>query len=225
MNSHITDKEQWLSEFLYTLSHDLSGPARNTQGFCELLSRHVKTIDDPKLEKYATLATQEAQRMNAMLLGALELSRIHSSHSESIEVALKKRVQNVWDDIIAPHYPDATLQCAIGSETLSMQSEHADILLRHLLENACLHNETTPEVHVGLTQKNGMQQLTVRDNGIGLDEAYFHDACMLYARAKPNAHPTHHGIGLALVHAIAERYNLVLSCKSSDKGTEISVLG
>jgi light-regulated signal transduction histidine kinase (bacteriophytochrome) len=79
-------------------------------------------------------------------------------------------------------------------------------LFQNLVANAVKYRQPdrTPRVHIGCEQLDDVWCFSVRDNGIGMDQAYIERAFVLFKRLHGREYPGT-GIGLAICRKLVER--------------------
>lgn len=105
----------------------------------------------------------------------------------------------------------------LGDRTLIGQ------LLANLLDNAIKYCAPGDSLHLSLTEADGTISMTVRDTGPGLPDDLKSAAFERFTRAaRDRSHPGH-GLGLALVQAIAARHGARLSLPATEKGFVLQI--
>ena len=76
-------------------------------------------------------------------------------------------------------------------------------MLTNLLDNALVHTPPGTQVHLALRQDDGKTRITVADNGPGVSSDNNADLFQRFTRGENSRSSSGHGLGLALVSAIA----------------------
>lgn len=212
---------EWLTKFLHRLSHDLIAPARNVQGFSELVLSKAESSDAAEdIKKCARMAAQESGKLYKMVEASLQLGRIYGAHAESKQLSLQKLVEELWEHSFLPVFPNATLTTDIPEETaFTMAHAHAHMLFTHVFENACLYCKAVPHITLSAETHDSHVTVTISDNGNGIAPADFEQACELFFRFNSREHSTHIGAGLAICQAILARYDGSMKCLDASGGT------
>lgn len=209
---------QWLGEFLSQLAHDLSSPARNSAGFCELVQRQTEALGNETLHKHATLACSETQRMQAMLHATMQLGQLYTQPVTHRALDVAALAQFIWESTIASEYQEATLSID-AAESITMDPALATLLLEALFRNGCQYNTNTPEITLR-TRKDtdGSVCLEVQDNGVGLAPEDFENGCRLFQRLAGKQYAQGIGAGLTYAQTVASRHNATLTCDKAPSG-------
>jgi PAS domain S-box-containing protein len=195
-----------LQQFAWVTSHDLREPIRNLIAFSQLLKfRYQNSLDD---EGRRSLEFIEAssRRMESLVRDLLSYSRVVNTEERrfarvSLGGALDWAMSNLQlslDDARASvtrgELPDVS-----GDEVQIVQ------LFQNLLSNALKYRgDDPPEIHVSGIRQNGMVQVSIKDNGIGIDPRYHERVFGLFKRLHgPEIQGT--GLGLAICRKIVER--------------------
>jgi signal transduction histidine kinase len=101
-----------------------------------------------------------------------------------------------------------------AAHVVRVQREDLDEMLGNLLDNAC--KWARQRVHVSVTSKNALVQITVDDDGGGVPEGRREDVLSRGVRADQTAPGS--GFGLAIVRDLAELYGGTISLAESPLG-------
>lgn len=197
-----------LQQFAYVASHDLQEPLRNIAAFSELLKRRYKGQLDADADDFIDSVVSAAERMGLMIRDLLEYSRTSSaediiSQQVDLNVALERALQNV----------DRALSEGGGAvqgdklPTVRGDMVSLTMLLQNLLSNAIKYRrpECPPRITIHAKQDGGFWVISVNDNGIGIEERYFHRIFGMFKRLHGDQYPGT-GIGLTLCRRILERH-------------------
>ena len=80
-------------------------------------------------------------------------------------------------------------------------------LLQNLIGNAIkFHGEAVPLIHVSAIEKSGEFEISVSDNGIGIEPQYFERIFMVFQRLHDKGRYPGTGIGLAICKKVVDRH-------------------
>jgi light-regulated signal transduction histidine kinase (bacteriophytochrome) len=199
-----------LEEFAYVASHDLQEPLRMVHIYSQMLLRRMEPLADSKMQEYAEYVRNGVKRMEGLIHDLLTYSRV--THAEGPEVAGRADLE-------------AVLQNAMVAVETRIRENHAQIeatplptvagdegqlthVFQNLLSNAIKYRkrEETPHIHIGAERRDGHWVVSVRDNGIGFDQAHAERIFGLFKRLHRNQDYPGTGVGLAICKHIVERY-------------------
>jgi signal transduction histidine kinase len=94
-------------------------------------------------------------------------------------------------------------------------------LWQNLIGNAIkFQNGASPKIHIGAKKEDKKWQLSVKDNGIGIDPKAIDKIFGVFQRSDAGRHYPGTGIGLAVCKRIVERHNGIIWAESEvNKGT------
>lgn len=207
-----------LGQFAYIASHDLQEPLRMVASYTQLLARRYVGRLDADADEFIAFAVDGATRMQRLIDDLLAYSRIGTQGVEisdvSAEDAFWRAVRNLGAaiDEQAAQITHDPLPTVLADETQLVQ------LFQNLLGNAIKYRGLgTPEVHVSASPSEGGEVWTfaVRDNGLGIDPAYFERIFGMFQRLHGRDAFSGTGIGLAICRKIVERHGGTISVDSS----------
>lgn len=211
-----------LEQFAYAVSHDLRQPLRMVGSYLQLIERELSGRLDGEVGAHLKFAVDGAQRMDAMILGLLEYSRV--GRGDTADEKVDSRA--VVDDVIALAAADCaaaggTIDCAGEWPVLHANRQELLRLLQNLLGNALKYRR--PECPLRVTIRSlvddGIWRVSVSDNGIGIDPSQTHRLFKVFSRLQPRSRFEGSGIGLALCRRIVERYSGFIWAESSGEGS------
>jgi signal transduction histidine kinase len=197
-----------LERFAYVASHDLQEPLRQVASFVELLGRRYRGRLDADADDFIGYAVDGAHRLRRLIDDLLAYSRVGSRGGELVPTDLSAPLERALGDLalaiedaaaVVTHDP---LPRVAGDETQLAQ------LFQNLVGNAIKFRrpEVTPTVHVGARRVADTWELTVADNGIGIDPEYFERIFLVFQRLHGREEYPGTGIGLALCRRIVDRH-------------------
>ncbi len=196
-----------LEQFAYVAAHDLQEPLRMVTGYCRLLERRYQGKLDAKAERFIAHAVEGAERMQRMIEGLLEYSRVGTRGGPLTPTDSGAILQQACADL------RGRIQAAgarVSWDPLPVVMADATQLLR-LLENLIgnalkFRGAEPPRVHVSAHAREGEWLFAVRDNGIGIPPAERERIFALFQRLHPRSEYPGEGLGLAIARRIVERH-------------------
>lgn len=205
-----------LKDFAHIASHDLQEPLRKISIFSDRLQESKAQLSEQH-QDYLSRMGSAAHRMQAFIDDLLELSQVSSKEQPFKKVDLAKISREVIEDL------EARLIKTQGKVHLgTLPSLDADPfqmrqLLQNLIENALKYHKpgTPPVVHLNCqSNQNGSWEISVQDNGIGLDEKFSERIFVPLERLHGRSAYEGTGIGLAICKKIVARHEGQISVKS-----------
>lgn len=196
-----------LEQFAYVISHDLQEPLRMVAAYTELLRASYHGKLDADADKYIDFASEGAKRMQRLINGLLDYSRITTRGKDLEAVALDEVVDealaNLAMAIEESHavVERSPLPRAVGDRQQLVQ------LVQNLVGNALKFREPdrAPHVRIGGRREAGRFVLSVADDGIGIDPRHHARIFEVFRRIHPKRFAGT-GIGLSICQRIAERH-------------------
>jgi signal transduction histidine kinase len=196
-----------LEQFAYVASHDLQEPLRKVASFCQALQLRYADQLDERANQYIEFAVDGARRMQDLINALLALSRVGRTTTpvEPVEMeAVLATVERSLSERLAETGATLThdrLPLVMGQRSLLVS------LLENLVGNALkFHGAAPPAVHIGAEQRDDQVELSVADNGIGVEAAYAERVFQIFQRLHTREAYEGTGIGLALCRKIVEQH-------------------
>jgi PAS domain S-box-containing protein len=196
-----------LEQFAYVASHDLQEPLRAVSGFVELLRMQLEGSLDAKKMEYMNFAVDGVKRMQGLINGLLEYSRVgtlgRTPQPTDLKAALEKALLALQVSI---KESDAKV-IATNLPTVNVDPVQIVQLFQNLIGNAIkFRSEAPPEIHVSVARQDSSWQFAVSDNGIGIDPQYVQKIFLIFQRLHTRKKYPGTGIGLSICKKIVERH-------------------
>jgi signal transduction histidine kinase len=196
---------QELKEFAYVVSHDLKAPLRGIKTLVEWITTDYADKLDDNGKEQMNLLTCRTDRMQNLIDGILQYSRIGRIEEEKVAVNLNELVSEVIDMIAPPE----NITITIENELPTIECEQTRILqvFQNLLSNAVKYMDKPKGlIKVGCVELDGFWEFYVADNGPGIEEKHFEKIFQLFQTLAPRDECESTGIGLTIIKKIVEMY-------------------
>ncbi|MEA2395544.1 MAG: hypothetical protein QOJ82_3435 [Solirubrobacteraceae bacterium] len=197
-----------LEAFAYVASHDLSEPLRSVAGFVSLLERRYGDALDDQAREFIAYAVDGVQRMQAMIDDLLLYARSGTVDLQPAEVDAGAVVDAALRDL-----GPAVVECGATVEVGELPTVRADArqlqrVFQNLLANAIKFTapDVAPRVVVSARPVDVDWELSVADNGIGIDAQQVDQAFEMFVRLDGRERFGGTGLGLAICRRIVERH-------------------
>ncbi|SEP75811.1 sensor histidine kinase [Thalassovita taeanensis] len=202
-----------------TIAHELRTPLNRIQQKLSRIKGQEQAVSDIQAEMRATIRIFDA------LLDISSAEAAKGQRPGLVPVNLSVLAGEVFE-LYAPLAEDRGLSCTaqiapdlmvLGERSLLAQ------MVSNLLDNAIKFCRPGDAIHLSLCQDAGGHVLRVADTGPGLPEDLRASLFERFTRAPRDQAVAGHGLGLALVQAIATRHGAKLSLPGTDKGFAIKI--
>jgi light-regulated signal transduction histidine kinase (bacteriophytochrome) len=203
--------EEELHEITYVASHDLTEPLRMVASYLQLLDRRLAGGLDERSREFMFYAVDGAERMKALIDDLVRYSRIGTLGLETSTVELDGLLVEVLRDL-EPAIADASATVRVDGELPAVVGDRVQLgqLLQNLVSNAVKFHppDRGNTVHIGARRgANGAGwELTVTDDGIGVDPAQAGRIWRVFQRLHNREEYAGNGIGLSICRRIVERH-------------------
>jgi PAS domain S-box-containing protein len=198
-----------LEAFSYSVSHDLRAPLRAILGYASILTQDTAPAPDPQAQALLTRLVDSGQKMNRLIDGLLNISRMERKPLHKSSVNLNEIVHQVIENLLSEtelrrvEWVIEELPAATADPTLLQQ------VYANLLGNAIKYTRGSPDTQIEVgSQINGTNKpiYYVRDNGVGFDMQYADKLFGVFQRLHSESEFEGDGIGLATVQRIINRH-------------------
>ena len=205
----LSQANQELEAFAYSVSHDLRAPLRAIDGFSRILGERYADQLDQAGRDYLLRVRKAATRMGELIDAMLTISRLGRAELRREPVDLSRMAVEVLDELRAgDRERDVEVRIApalraTGDATLLRN------MLGNLLGNAWKFTRECEHAVIefgAVVHPEGETEFYVRDNGAGFSQAYTDKLFRPFQRLHTQEEFAGHGIGLASVKRIIERH-------------------
>ncbi len=201
----IETANQELKEFAYIISHDLKAPLRAIGSLVDWIYADYQGKFDNQGKEMLDLIVGRVKRMNDLIDGVLQYSRVGRIKENKMTINLNKIIEEVLETLAPPSH----VHVEIKNKLPSIYSERTRIkqIFQNLINNAIKYNDKPRgEIRISCSANNGHWKFGVTDNGPGIDKKYFGKIFQIFQTLAPRDKIESTGVGLALVKKIVEMY-------------------
>lgn len=214
----VTEINQELEAFSYSVSHDLRAPLRHIAGFADKLGKHLGEQADEKSAHYLQVIGSSARRMSTLIDDLLVYSRLGRGAMRLQAVDMQSLVAETRAMLDATLRSDAEaagqmprhVQWKIASLPMVLADEN---MMRqvwlNLLGNAVKYSAGRDPAVITVSSRqldDGSHEFTVSDNGAGFDMNYAGKLFGVFQRLHKASEYSGTGIGLASVRRVLTRH-------------------
>lgn len=206
----LLQKTEELDRFAAVAAHDLKAPLNSITQFTELLAEDYRGRLDSEADQYIDFIVKSGHRMRALIDSLLAYSRAMDVKTWSwrevplaeILDAVQKNLLTVLKNSNAEIRVDHNLPIVQANEIQLIQ------LMQNLISNAIKYcdSERNPIVQIECQDQGTFWQISVKDNGIGIDEKNLSKIFDFFQRVGPQDQQEGSGIGLAVCKKIVENH-------------------
>ncbi|MBC7914033.1 MAG: GHKL domain-containing protein [Pyrinomonadaceae bacterium] len=196
-----------LEQFAYIASHDLQEPLRTLISFASLFEEEFKGKLNGDADTYLNFIIQSSKRMQQLVHGLLDYSRIGKEASLK-PVDCNKIINEVMDDMAASINESAAKISVQQLPQLTGNPTEIRQLFQNLLSNALKFRkkDISPQINLTAEQQTGNWLFSIKDNGIGIAEADKDKIFTIFKRLHNRDEYEGTGIGLSHCRKIVEQH-------------------
>ncbi|HEX4087038.1 MAG TPA: ATP-binding protein [Chthoniobacteraceae bacterium] len=197
-----------LEQFAYIASHDLQEPLRMVASYTQLLERRYAAQLDDTAREFIAYAVDGAKRMQQFIAGLLHYSRVGTEPRIMEEVNLDEVLDAALENLRMAIAESGALIERQGLPRVKGDARQLAQLFQNLVGNALKFRKPGQPPHIQITAgpAGDFWQISVRDNGIGLNPQFSGRVFIIFQRLHTREEYEGTGLGLAICKKIVERH-------------------
>jgi len=174
----------------------------------ELIKRRYEEILDQDAKDFIDYAVDGASRMKQLINDLLSFSRVTTRGRDFAKSDMNKIIKAVKTDL-GPMIEEnnANIYCKKFPE-ISVDESQIRQVFQNLINNAIKFKRKNipPKIYISVQEEGQDWLISVKDNGIGIDEKYKEKVFVIFSRLHNKGVYEGTGIGLALTKRIINRH-------------------
>ena len=211
-----------LEQFSYAISHDMRQPLRMISSYMQLLENGLAGQLDAEKREFFDFAIDGAKRLDAMLVGLLDYSRV-GRKGEPPAMIESRDILDQALLFLGPAMVEAQSDVHIEGDWPRVYVRQDEILrlLQNLIGNALKYRVKGRQPQITVTSEVLPEEWRVRitDNGVGIIPGQIDRLFQVFQRLQSRADYEGTGIGLALCRKIVEHHGGKIWAESAGEGT------
>lgn len=206
--ARISQLNQELEAFTYSVSHDLRAPLRSITGYANILVEEYGATFDEESNRITQVIISNAKRMGQLIDDLLDFSRMGRKELSKVTINMTELVAEVVKEL-RERENGRKMQLNL----LPLVQSNGDVsMIRqvwvNLVSNAFKYSnkKELSEIEIGSLPENGSVKYYVKDNGAGFDMKYSDKLFGVFQRLHKSNEFEGTGVGLALVKRIVQRH-------------------
>jgi two-component system phosphate regulon sensor histidine kinase PhoR len=163
------------TEFINNMTHELKTPVATIGLITEMLSDEKVQGDQPKVKQYASLISDENERLSSHIEKVLQAARLErgdlSINPE--EVNLHEIVEQVKEKVgirVEREMGELFENLEASNPVVMGDSVHILNVIYNLVDNAIKYKKDVPRIHIHTWNSQGGIYLSLKDQGIGMNK-------------------------------------------------------
>ncbi|WP_152287287.1 PAS domain S-box protein [Flavicella marina] len=190
-----------LQEYAHIVSHDLKSPLRSINALVSWIREDNQDILDNVSLSNMDLIDTTLEKMEQLISDILIYSSIGNKETKKENVNLNLLIEELKQIMFVP----TNIQINILNELPTLNADRIKLqqLFQNLISNAIKFNDKKEGIiDISLIEEKKNYTISVRDNGIGIDEKYFKQIFKIFNSLKESKESS--GIGLSIVKKIVD---------------------
>ncbi|MEO0805864.1 MAG: PAS domain S-box protein [Cyanobacteria bacterium J06643_4] len=199
--SALEQRNQELDQFAYVTSHDLKAPLRAIANLATWIEEDIGAdLPAENIEQF-TLLKNRVHRMEGLIDGLLEYSRVGRVHQSRVQVDVGQLLIDVVDSL-SP-LGSFTVEVQPGMPVLMTEELPLIQVFSNLISNAIKHHDRQDgRVVVSVSEQDDFYEFIVADDGPGIAPKYHQRIFTIFQTLKARDDMESTGIGLSIVKKV-----------------------
>lgn len=211
--ANLKDRNSELDNFAYIVSHDLKAPLRAIANLSSWIEEDLEDVLTADTRHQMHLLRSRVHRMEALINGLLQYSRVGRMHSAIEQVDIEELLKDVIDSLAPP--PDFSIKVMPGMPTLMTERLPLEQVFANLISNGIKHNQQpNGQIIISVQDLPAAYEFAVTDNGIGIKPEFHEKIFVIFQTLGSGEKVENTGIGLAIVKKIIEEKGGTITVES-----------
>lgn len=208
----LEQQNEELNNYAYLVSHDLKSPLRSIDALTTWLNEEADGGKSGNTSENLKLIRHNVEKMDNLITGILDYSTVNKNEVQSGIIDIDVFVKNILNSIEIPEH--ITIKVSNKLPSLEGDKHRLKQLFDSLLDNAIKSiDKDKGEIEIGVTEEALHWQFYIKDNGKGIEKAYFDKIFKPFQKLENNTSST--GIGLSISKKIVNAYGGKMWLQSS----------
>jgi signal transduction histidine kinase len=217
-------------DFINNMTHELKTPIATITVAIEGLQKFNALNDPEKVQRYLQTSRNELSRLNELVSKVLDVATFESDKITLVKE--KIQIDDLMNELMTAQKSkaDKTVNITYHNQNnigyIVADKLHFSNVILNILDNAVKYAGEPVNITVSLRSINGMIELLITDNGMGIPPAHVNRVFEKFYRVPTgNVHNVKGtGLGLSYVKYIVEAHSGTVTVKSEiNKGSEFTV--
>ena len=216
--TELTHTNAELENFVYVASHDLQEPLRMITNFTNLLERNYSDKLDATAKEYLNITSDSALQMRKLIKSLLEYARVSKGDEKTEYVDLNEVISHVFANLEKQIQESCAEFEVKRLPTIIANKASMVSLLQNLVSNGIKFQSKNeiPKIEISTKQYAKSWELSVKDNGIGIQSKYASKIFEPFKRLHVKNEYPGTGIGLAVCKKITDRMGSSIRVESNE---------
>lgn len=222
----LSEANEELKAFSYSLSHDLRAPLRATSGLVSVIREDYIEQLSPEAQLYFDEVDKSCLHMTTIIEDMLKLANLSSKALQFDSVNVTEQCERIVARLRA-YDSCRTVDVELGSDMMLYGDEAlVNIMLENIIGNAWKYsaNNDQAKIAINLQEKDNFCRLIISDNGAGFDMSQAGDIFQPFSRMHSDQEYQGSGVGLSTVKRVVDRHGAKIQLQSApNRGTTVTL--
>ena len=208
------------SNFVANVSHELRTPLTAIRGAASTLSRHDDRLGQESRQELVEMIDRKSHGLSQLIEDLIDIGLVDEGHllSGMMTVDIAPLVNQEVE--VMSGFASRDIRSDVPDFGMKLKCDPSKVMkaLRKLLENAIKFCDPPGAIFVSLTQDESSVRLTVRDEGVGIDEKNLAQIFDRFYQVDPShtRSASGTGVGLTIAHEIVRLHGGAIEVESSE---------